>query len=53
VRKLEGEGPLGKPRHRWKAIKIGVKEIGWKSVEWVHLALDRGKWRDFVKLRVP
>jgi len=46
VRKLEGERPLGTPRHRWKAIKMGVKETGWESVDWIRLALDRRKWRD-------
>jgi len=53
MRKLEGVEPLGTPRRRWKAIKIGVKEIGWDSVDWINLALGRGKWRDFVNLRVP
>jgi hypothetical protein len=38
-------------------IKMHVKEIGWKDVEWTHLAQDRGQWRDLIKtiknLRAP
>ena len=26
-------------------LKKDIKEIGWKGVEWVHLARDRVKWR--------
>jgi hypothetical protein len=39
VRKSEGKGPLGSPRHRWEHdIKMDVKEIRWKGVDWIHLA---------------
>jgi hypothetical protein len=37
---LEGKGPLGRPRCRWKDFKIDLKEIGC-DVEWIHLAQDR------------
>jgi hypothetical protein len=31
-----------RPRHRWgKNIKINVTEIGWGSVDWIHMAQDR------------
>jgi hypothetical protein len=53
MRKLEGEKSLETPRHRCKAIKMGVKEIGWESVDWINLALVGGKWRAFVNLWVP
>jgi hypothetical protein len=30
VGKPEGEGPLGRPRHRWEDnIKINLQEVGW------------------------
>jgi len=29
----------------WKDnIKMGLKETGWESVEWIHLDQDRKKW---------
>jgi hypothetical protein len=28
--------------HRWKYnIKINIREIGWKGVNWIYLAQDR------------
>jgi hypothetical protein len=39
VGKLEGEGPLGRHRHRWvDNIRMDLREIGWGSVDWMHLA---------------
>jgi hypothetical protein len=39
VRKSDGKGPLESPRHRWEHnIKMGVKEIGWKDVDWIYPA---------------
>jgi hypothetical protein len=30
------------PRRRWEDnIKMALKEIGWKGVDWSHLAQDR------------
>jgi hypothetical protein len=49
VRKQEGKRPLGRPRHRWEdGIRMDLGEIGWGSVEWIHLAQDRGQWRALV-----
>jgi hypothetical protein len=46
VGKPEGKRPLGKPRRRWEnGIRMDLKEIGWGSVEWIHLAQDRDRWR--------
>jgi hypothetical protein len=28
---------------------MGLKEIWWESVEWIHLAQDRDQWRTVVK----
>jgi hypothetical protein len=49
VGKPEGKRPPGRPRHRWEGnIKIGVMEIGLKSMNWVNLAQNRDWWRGFV-----
>jgi hypothetical protein len=43
--KPEGKRPLGRPRCRWEnGIKMDLREIGWGSVEWIHLAQDRDCW---------
>jgi hypothetical protein len=47
----EGERPFGKPRHRTVYdIKMNLNEIGWESVDWTDMALDRDNWRAFWKL---
>ena len=41
----EGKRPLGKPRHRWEDnIKVDLKEIGWKGLDWIDLTQDRDRW---------
>jgi hypothetical protein len=54
----EGKRQLGRPRRRREDnIKMGLREIGWGSMDWNDLAQDREQWRTFVKtvmnLRVP
>jgi hypothetical protein len=35
----EGKKPLRRPRRRWvDNIKMDLREIGWNSVDWIHLA---------------
>jgi hypothetical protein len=56
--KPEGSRPLGKPRRRWEyGIRMDLREIGWGSVGWNHLAQDRDRKRGLVNmvmnLRVP
>jgi hypothetical protein len=42
VRKPDGKRPLGRSRHRWEDnIRVDLREIGWKDVDWIHLAQDR------------
>jgi hypothetical protein len=48
VGKPEGRRPLGRPRHRGDNIKMGIWEIGFGDVDWIHLAQDRDKWRALV-----
>jgi len=41
VGKPEGEGPLGKLRHRWEDnIKMDLKEMGCGGTDWIDLAPD-------------
>ena len=54
----EGKRPLGKPRLRWgNNIKMNLQEVGWKGMDWMDLAQNRGWWRALVNavmnLRVP
>jgi hypothetical protein len=39
--KPEGKRPPGRPRHRWEDNnKMGLREIGWFGMDWVHVARD-------------
>jgi hypothetical protein len=54
----EGKRPLGRPRRRWvDNIKMGLREIGWDSMDWIDLAQNRDQRRALVdtvtNLRVP
>jgi hypothetical protein len=47
--KPEGKGPLERPSSRWEdGMKMDIREIGWESMEWIHLAQDRDRWRALV-----
>jgi hypothetical protein len=38
----EGRRPLGRSRCRWEDnIKMGLREIGFGDVDWIHWAQDR------------
>jgi hypothetical protein len=51
VRKLEGWGPLGRPRRGWVgSIKKDLGEIGWSGVDWICLAQDRDNCRTLVNV---
>jgi hypothetical protein len=40
--RVSAENPEGKrPLRRWENIKWGLKEIGWRGMDWIHLAQDR------------
>jgi hypothetical protein len=58
VGKPEGKRPLGRPRRRWEDnIRIDLREIGWRGMDWINLAQDRNYWRALVNMvrnhRVP
>jgi hypothetical protein len=47
--KPEGKRPLERPRRRWEdGIRMDLREIGWRSVDWIQLAQDRDRWRAVV-----
>jgi hypothetical protein len=54
---LNGKRSFGRPRHRWVAILIYLKETEWENVDWIHLAQDMGQWHALVntvmKLHIP
>ena len=45
VGKHEGKRALGRPRHRWEDIKMGLQEVGCGGMDWIELAQDRDRWR--------
>jgi hypothetical protein len=58
IGKPEGKRPIGRSRRRREDnIRIGLRELGWKGVDWIHLAHDRDLWRagvnTIMNLRVP
>jgi hypothetical protein len=49
VGKPERKRPLERPRRRWEnGIRMGLRETGWGSVEWMQLAQDKDRCRAFV-----
>jgi hypothetical protein len=49
VGKPEGKRPLGRLRRRWKdGIRMDLREIGLRVVDWILLAQDRDRWRAVV-----
>jgi hypothetical protein len=48
--KLEGKGPLGRPR-RWEDnIKMDLREIGWGGMDWIDLPQDSDQWSGLVNM---
>jgi hypothetical protein len=43
--KPEGKRPLGRRRRRWEdGIRMDLREIGLRSVDWMQLAQNRDRW---------
>jgi hypothetical protein len=57
VEKPEEKSPLERYTSRWDCIKMGLENIEWDDMDWIHLAKDRDRWRALVNtvmnLRVP
>ncbi|KAJ4435343.1 hypothetical protein ANN_17955 [Periplaneta americana] len=49
VGRPEGKRPLGRPRRRWKDIKMYLREVGYDDRDWINLAQDREGWRAYVR----
>jgi hypothetical protein len=50
--------PLTRPKCKWKDnIKMSLQEVGYGSMDWIHLAQGRDRWRTVVlsvmNLRIP
>jgi hypothetical protein len=46
VGRPEAKKPLGRPRRRWEdGIRVDLRKISWRSVEYIRLAWDRDRWR--------
>jgi hypothetical protein len=44
VGKPKGRSPLGRPRYKWEEnVKLDLREIGWGSMDWIHLAEGRAQ----------
>jgi len=48
--KPEEKRPLGRPRLRWKDIKMGLRKTGWEGIDWIHLLWNRDKFSVLVKV---
>jgi hypothetical protein len=45
----KGKRPLGRPRRRWEdGVRMDLREIGLRGVDWIRLAQDRDRWRAVV-----
>jgi len=53
VGEREGKRPLERPRRRRADnIRMDLMDMGWESVESIHLAEDRGQWRALVNTKM-
>jgi hypothetical protein len=42
-------GDIISPRRGWEDnIRMDLRELGWESVDWIHLAQDTGQWQVLV-----
>jgi hypothetical protein len=49
IGKSEMNKPLRRTRRRWEStIRMDLREIGWKVVDWSHFAQDSDQWRAVV-----
>jgi hypothetical protein len=58
VGRPEGKRPLGRTRRRWQDnIKMDLREVGCRGMNWIQLTQDSNRWRTLVNavmnLRVP
>jgi hypothetical protein len=58
VGKTEGNRELVKPRRSWENnIKIDLKEVGYRNMDWIDVSEDRDRWwaplNVVMNIRVP
>jgi hypothetical protein len=45
VGKPKVKRPFGRPRRRWEfGVRMDLREIGLRDVDWIRLAQDRDRW---------
>jgi hypothetical protein len=44
VGKLEGKRSHRRPTCRWEGMKMDLREIEWKGMDWINVAQDRDRW---------
>jgi hypothetical protein len=43
--KPEGKRPFGRSRRRWEDnVRMDLREVPWKGVDWIHLDQDKDQW---------
>jgi len=50
---VEGKGPLGRPRRRWKDIKKDLQEVRCEDMDWIELAQNKDRWRGHANVDEP
>jgi hypothetical protein len=48
VGKPERKKPVRKHRHRLEDIRMDLREMGWESLYWIHLAQDGDQWQALI-----
>jgi hypothetical protein len=49
VGKPEERRQLERSRSRWgENMKMGLREVGWRAIDWIDLAQNRDRWRAVV-----
>jgi hypothetical protein len=44
-RKPEGKRSYGRTGHMWEdSIRMNLREVGYESVDWIHLTQNRDQW---------
>jgi hypothetical protein len=56
--KTEGKRPIIESRLEWEDnIKMDLREVGFRDMDWIELAQDRDRWRALVNavmnIRIP
>jgi len=51
LKNLKGKRSLKRSRHNWEDnIRMDLREIVWKVVDWIHLAQDGDQWQALINM---